>query len=178
MAEKYIKNQRIGEGTFAIVYHATQISTQKQCAIKKIKLVNFKDGIDYSAIAEIKLLRELVHPNIISLIDVFASNQNLNLVLEFLDADLEQIIKNKSVVFSAADIKSWMLMTLRGIRHCHSQFVIHRDLKPNNLLLASDGILKIADFGLARDYGNVTKMTPTVVTRWYRAPELLLGNIT
>ncbi|KAJ1569220.1 TFIIH complex serine/threonine-protein kinase subunit kin28 [Nowakowskiella sp. JEL0078] len=102
-------------------------------------------------------------------------NKNLNLVLEFLDADLEMIIKNKSVAFSTADIKSWMMMMLEGIYHIHRSFIIHRDIKPNNCLIASDGTLKIADFGLARDFGGVGKMSPNVVTRWYRAPELFLG---
>ncbi|KAI8916514.1 kinase-like domain-containing protein [Powellomyces hirtus] len=149
---------------------------RRRIAIKKIKIGQFKDGMDMSAIREVKFLQELKHPNIIELIDVYSHKTNLNLVLEFLDADLEMIIKNKNVAFSAADVKSWMMMTLRGVRHCHTNFILHRDLKPNNLLLASDGQLKLADFGMARDYGDPhRKMTSIVVTRWYRSPELLLG---
>ncbi|KAJ3085482.1 TFIIH complex serine/threonine-protein kinase subunit kin28 [Quaeritorhiza haematococci] len=174
--DKYAKDKKVGEGTYAVVYLGTQLDTGRKIAIKKIKIGQFKDGLDMSAIREVKFLQELKHPNIIELIDVFAHKTNLNLVLEFLDADLEMIIKNKNVVFSSADIKSWMLMTLRGIHHCHRSFILHRDLKPNNLLLAADGQLKIADFGLARDFGDPTRpLTSQVVTRWYRAPELLLG---
>ncbi|KAJ3299496.1 TFIIH complex serine/threonine-protein kinase subunit kin28 [Borealophlyctis nickersoniae] len=148
----------------------------RRIAIKKIKIGQFKDGLDMSAIREVKFLREMDHPNIIQLIDVFSHKTNLNLVLEFLDADLEMIMKNKAVLFTGADVKSWMLMAFRGLYHCHRSFILHRDLKPNNLLLASDGQLKLADFGLARDYGNDKRvMTSQVVTRWYRAPELLLG---
>jgi cyclin-dependent kinase 7 len=160
-------------------------------AIKKVKLGEFKEGLDMSAIREIKYLNELKHPNVIEvhhpftqLIDVFSLNQNLHLVLEFLESDMEMIIKDKTVVFGAADIKSWMLMILRGLNHCHQSFILHRvsinvnqDLKPNNLLLSSDGELKIADFGLARLYGDPrTAMSHQVVTRWYRSPELLLGT--
>jgi cyclin-dependent kinase 7 len=136
----------------------------------------FKDGLDLTAIREVKYLQELRHPNVIELIDVFSHKTNLNLVLEYLDSDLEQVIKDKSILFMPADIKSWMLMMLRGLDHCHRHFILHRDMKPNNLLLTNGGVLKIADFGLARDWGDPGKqMTSQVVTRWYRSPELLFG---
>ncbi|KAJ3024354.1 TFIIH complex serine/threonine-protein kinase subunit kin28 [Thoreauomyces humboldtii] len=209
----FIKDKKVGEGTYAVVYLGWAIPVEqakvekelakddtgerlslikdkkvglqvketdgrRRIAIKKIKIGQFKDGMDLSAIREVKFLQELRHPNVIELIDVFSHKTNLNLVLEYLDADLEMIIKNKNVAFSAADVKSWMMMTLRGVHHCHTNFVLHRDLKPNNLLLASDGQLKLADFGMARDYGDPhRKMSPMVVTRWYRSPELLLGAV-
>lgn len=79
------------------------------------------------AIREVKYLRELHHPNIIALLDVFSSkNQNLCLVLEFLDSDLEMIIKDSSLTLSMADVKSWMLMSLRGLWWCHKSFILHR----------------------------------------------------
>ena len=146
----YRKDKKIGEGTYAVVYSATDIRTNERVAIKKLKLSKLKDGIDFSAIRELKALSELDHPNIIKLRDVFSHKSSINLVLEFLDADLEMIIKNKNVAFNLPDVKSWMLMTLRGLRHIHKSFFLHRDLKPNNLLLASDGQLKLADFGLTR----------------------------
>jgi cyclin-dependent kinase 7 len=112
----------------------------------------FKDGLDMSAVREVKYLRELHHPNIIEvrcfrahknvaatfttlsaslshfqkLLDVFSSKTNLNLVLEFLDTDLEMIIKDRSLVFLPADIKSWMAMTFRGLEFCHRNFILHR----------------------------------------------------
>lgn len=146
--------------------------------------------MDLSAIREIKVLQELRHPNVIELVDVYYnyghSIANLHLVLEFLDADLEMLIKNTNVcIFScllfqvtleSAHIKSWMLMLLRGVHHLHRNFYLHRDLKPNNLLLSSSGQLKLADFGLAKDYADPSRvLTSNVVTRWYRSPELLFG---
>lgn len=175
--QTYSKDKKVGEGTYAVVYVGKQIETNRKIATKEIKTGLFKDGLDMSAIREVKYLKELRHPNVIELIDVFMSqDSNLNLVLEFLPCDLEVLIKDQSIVFKASDIKSWLLMTLRGIHHCHRNFILHRDLKPNNLLLAPDGQLKIADFGLARAFGNANEdFTPKVVTRWYRAPELLFG---
>ncbi|CAG90976.2 DEHA2G21230p [Debaryomyces hansenii CBS767] len=173
---KYSKDRKVGEGTYAVVYLGNQISTKRKIAIKEIKTGLFKDGLDMSAIREVKYLQELRHPNVIELVDVFSTTNNLNLVLEFLPCDLEVLIKDTSIVFKPSDIKSWLLMTLRGIHHCHRNFILHRDLKPNNLLLAPDGELKIADFGLARSLGNADELlTSNVVTRWYRAPELLFG---
>ncbi|KAF9031354.1 CMGC/CDK/CDK7 protein kinase, partial [Hymenopellis radicata] len=174
--KRWVKDQKVGEGTYAVVYRGREASTGRKIAIKKIKVGQFKDGLDMSAIREVKYLRELKHQNVIELLDVFSSKKNLNLVLEFLDSDLEMIIKDRSLVFLPADIKSWMAMTFRGLEFCHRNFVLHRDLKPNNLLIASDGQLKIADFGLARDFADPGyKMTCQVITRWYRPPELLFG---
>jgi cyclin-dependent kinase 7 len=176
----YQRGEKIGEGTYATVYTGlalSRLSNQPtKIAIKKIKPGLFTDGLDMSAIREIKYLKSIHHPNVIDLIDVVSYRHNVHLILEFLDADLEMIIKNNRVVFGNADIKSWMLMLMRGLEACHQHHILHRDLKPNNLLLGPQGILKIADFGLARVYGDVEMtMTSQVVTRWYRAPELLLG---
>jgi len=174
--KQWAKEKKVGEGTYAVVYQGREAKTGRKVAIKKIKVGAMKDGLDMSAIREVKFLRELQHQNVIALLDVFSSKTNLNLVLEWLETDLEMIIKDRSLVFLPADIKSWIAMCLRGLEFCHRNSILHRDLKPNNLLIAADGQLKIADFGLARDFADPGyKMTCQVITRWYRPPELLFG---
>ncbi|GME68706.1 unnamed protein product [[Candida] boidinii] len=176
MSERYSKEKKVGEGTYAVVYLGKQLETGRDIAIKEIKTGGFKDGLDMSAIREVKYLQEMSHENIIELVDVFSTKDNLNLVLEFLPSDLEVILNNKKITILPSDIKSWMLMTLRGLHHCHRNSILHRDLKPNNLLISPNGYLKIADFGLARSLGTPNEnLTSNVVTRWYRAPELLFG---
>lgn len=131
------------------------------------------------AIREVKYLQELSHPNIIALHSVFSSkNQNLNLVLEYLPlGDLEMLIKDsEGIRYGTAEVKAWMGMLARAVWFCHENFVLHRDIKPNNLLIASDGEVKLADFGLARSFADPYRpMTFNVITRWYRPPELLFG---
>lgn len=130
------------------------------------------------AIREVKYLQELSHPNIIALHDVFSSkDKNLNLVLEYLPlGDLEMLIKDGNIQYGAADVKAWMGMLARAVWFCHENFILHRDIKPNNLLIASDGEVKLADFGLARSFADpYLNMTHQVITRWYRPPELLYG---
>lgn len=178
---KYVKGKKLGEGTYANVYlgHSRTDPSQK-VAIKKIKVQKeYQDGLAPDAVRELKYLMELHHPNIISLITVFSSkDQNLNLVLEYLPlGDLEMLIRDvERVSYGAADIKAWMGMLTRAVFFCHDNFVLHRDIKPNNLLIAADGEVKLADFGLARSFADPGhKMTSNVITRWYRPPELLFG---
>ena len=153
---------------------------QSLVAIKKIKVnTEYREGLAMDAVRELKHLQELSHPNIIALHSVFSSkNQNLNLVLEYLpQGDLEMLIRDvDGIRYGTAEVKAWMGMLGRAVWFCHENFVIHRDIKPNNLLIAADGEIKLADFGLARSFSDPYRgMTPTVITRWYRPPELLFG---
>ncbi|PWY77152.1 kinesin family protein [Aspergillus sclerotioniger CBS 115572] len=177
---KYIKDKKLGEGTYAVVFLGhLRTDPSSFVAIKKIKVnAEYKDGLSMDAIREVKYLQELSHPNIIALHDVFSSkDQNLNLVLEYLPrGDLEMLIRDSNIHYGAADVKSWMGMLARGIWFCHENFILHRDIKPNNLLVAADGEVKLADFGLARSFADpYLNMTHQVITRWYRPPELLFG---
>ncbi|MCJ1459869.1 TFIIH complex serine/threonine-protein kinase subunit kin28 [Mycoblastus sanguinarius] len=179
--EKYIKDKKLGEGTYAIVYLGhLEADPSSLVAIKKIKVnTEYRDGLSMDAIREVKYLQELSHPNIIALHAVFSSrNQNLNLVLEYLPlGDLEMLIKDsEGIRYGTAEVKAWMGMLGRAVWFCHENFVLHRDIKPNNLLIAADGEVKLADFGLARSFSDPYRpMTCQVITRWYRPPELLFG---
>lgn len=112
----------------------------------------------------------------IGLLDVFGYKSNVSLVFDFMDTDLEVIIKDNNIILTPANIKSYLVQTLKGLEYLHKNWILHRDLKPNNLLVNSEGIVKIGDFGLAKFYGSPNRIyTHQVVTRWYRAPELLYG---
>lgn len=176
MSARYERIRKVGEGTYAVVYEARCRDTNRRVAIKRIKMSTQGYGLDISAIRELEFLRELHHPNVVDLQDVFIEEKNLCLVLGYYEIDLEMIVKDRSLILKPGDIKAWMMMLLRGLEHCHQRGILHRDIKPNNLLVGSDGQMKLADFGLTRSYGyQMQPMTSQVVTRWYRAPELLFG---
>lgn len=176
---RYEKIEFLGEGQFATVYKAKDIETDRIVAVKKIKLGSreeAQDGINRTALREIKLLQELDHENLIGLLDVFGHMSNVSLVFDFMDTDLEVIIKDNTIILTTPNIKSYILQTLKGLEYLHINWILHRDLKPNNLLVDSNGVLKIGDFGLAKLFGSPNRInTHQVVTRWYRAPELLFG---
>jgi cyclin-dependent kinase 7 len=182
IAEKLRRFEKIdflGEGQFATVYKARDVTNDHIVAVKKIKLgsrAEAKDGINRTALREIKLLQELNHENVIELVDVFGHKSNVSIVMGFMDTDLEVIIKDNSIVLTPANIKSYTLQTLKGLEYLHLNWILHRDMKPNNLLVDGRGILKITDFGLAKCFGSPNRQyTHMVVTRWYRSPELLFG---
>ncbi|KAJ9599253.1 hypothetical protein L9F63_010255, partial [Diploptera punctata] len=177
--KRYEKIDFLGEGQFATVYKARDSLNDTIVAVKKVippHRAEAQDGINRTALREIKLLQELKHPNIIDLMDVFGHKSNVSLVFDFMDTDLEVIIKDTNIVLTPANVKAYMLMTLQGLEYLHLNWILHRDLKPNNLLVNNKGILKIGDFGLAKFFGSPNRIyTHQVVTRWYRAPELLFG---
>lgn len=141
-----------------------------------IRLDQEDEGVPSTAIREVSLLKELHHPNVVRLLDVFCSLKKLYLIFEFVDNDLKKHMKTKGLL-TPDQVKSFSYQLLLGMNYCHSNRIIHRDLKPQNLLINSQGILKIADFGLARAFSlPVPKYTHEVVTVWYRAPEILLGS--
>jgi len=175
--ERYIKGAVLGEGTFGVVTKAEDTLTRRHVAIKKIRLGKYKEGVNFTAIREIKLLMELRHPHVIELVDVFPHKRNLNLVFEMCESDLEAVVKDKFLPLGTPEVKSYVKMTLEAVAYCHASWVLHRDLKPNNLLIAPNGALKLADFGLARVFGSPNRrFTHQVFARWYRAPEQLLGS--
>merc|ERR1719486_1167380 len=174
--EQYEKLEKVGEGTYGVVYKA-QDGDGRIYALKTIRLEAEDEGIPSTAIREISLLKELQHPNIVRLCDVIHTERKLTLVFEFLDQDLKKLLDMCDGGLDPESTRSFLVQLLRGIAHCHHHRVLHRDLKPQNLLINLKGALKLADFGLARAFGiPVRSYTHEVVTLWYRAPDVLMGS--
>lgn len=174
--QKIEKSGQLGEGTYGVVYKARDKQTNEVVALKRIRLEVEDEGIPSTTLREISVLRQLKHPNIVLLNDVVQSEGKLFLVFEFVDKDLKKYFEATDGMLSPRLIKSYTFQLLRGIHYCHVKGVVHRDLKPQNILVARDGTLKIADFGLARAFvPPIRPFTHEVVTLWYRAPEILLG---
>jgi len=177
--ENFEKVDKIGEGTYGVVYKARNKQTNALIALKKIRLEHEDEGVPSTAIREISLLKELQHPNIVQLEDVVHNDSCLYLVFEYLDLDLKRYMDdNPSELKKPKRVQKFLEQLLHGIAYCHSHRVLHRDLKPQNLLIdQKKGALKLADFGLARAFGiPIRTYTHEVVTLWYRAPEILLGS--
>merc|ERR1719450_664577 len=145
--------------------------------MKKMKLDWEEEGVPSTAIREIALLKELSHQNVVKLYDVFCRPNKLILVFEFVENDLKKYMKAQHGRLAPSAVKRFAYQLCRGVEFCHANRIIHRDIKPQNLLINSQLQLKLADFGLARAFTvPVPKYTHEVVTVWYRPPEILLGG--
>ncbi|KAE9601395.1 putative protein-serine/threonine kinase CMGC-CDK-PITSLRE family [Lupinus albus] len=169
--------KKINEGTYGVVFKARDKRTGEIVAIKKVKMNISRDGFPVSALREMNILLSFNHPSIIDVKEVAVDDYDGTfMVMEYMEHDLKELMKEKKQPFSIGEIKSMMKQLLEGVKYIHDNWVIHRDLKTSNILLNNEGHLKICDFGLSRQYGSPLKpYTPVVVTLWYRAPELLLG---
>ncbi|CAD5115197.1 DgyrCDS4191 [Dimorphilus gyrociliatus] len=177
--DDYTKIEKIGEGTYGVVYKAKHKHTNEIVALKKIRLENEDEGVPSTAIREISLLKELQHPNIVCLQDVLMEENKIYLVFEYLTMDLKKYMDAlpKGELLPPDLVQSYLYQILDGVLFCHERRVLHRDLKPQNLLIDKNGAIKLADFGLARAFGVPVRVyTHEVVTLWYRAPEVLLGS--
>eukprot|EP00904_Undaria_pinnatifida_P002416 jgi/Undpi1/12175/HiC_scaffold_5.g01851.m1 len=175
MMERYTKQEKAGQGTYGVVYKSWDNETNEFVALKKIKVELEDDGIPGTALREISLLKELTHPNI----NCVHSDSKLWLIFEWVDQDLKRYMNSCKQNLEPMLIKSYLFQMMRALEFCHGRGIMHRDLKPQNLLVSRDGTLKIADFGLARAFcPPVRPLTHEVVTIWYRAPEILLGSKT
>jgi len=174
--QKYEKLEKIGEGTYGTVFKAKNRENQEIVALKRVRLDDDDEGVPSSALREICLLKELKHRNIVRLHDVLHSDKKLTLVFEHCDQDLKKYFDSLNGEIDSEKVQSLMYQLLRGLAFCHSKNVLHRDLKPQNLLINKNGELKLADFGLARAFGiPVRCYSAEVVTLWYRPPDVLFG---
>lgn len=188
---------KLGEGTFGEVHRAKSRKTGAIVALKKILMHNEKDGFPITALREIKLLKLLSHLNVLKLEEMAVEHHTkstdkrkraiMYMVTPYMDHDLSGLLENPAVKFTEPQIKCYMLQLLEGLKYLHANKILHRDMKAANLLINNQGILQIADFGLARHYDEHPPVaghgggeaqrdyTTLVVTRWYRPPELLLS---
>ncbi|XP_069503510.1 cyclin-dependent kinase 16-like isoform X1 [Ambystoma mexicanum] len=174
--ETYVKLDKLGEGTYATVYKGKSKLTENLVALKEIRLEH-EEGAPCTAIREVSLLKDLKHANIVTLHDIIHTEKSLTLVFEYLDKDLKQYLDDCGNVINLHNVKLFLFQLLRGLAYCHQRKVLHRDLKPQNLLINEKGELKLADFGLARAKSIPTKTySNEVVTLWYRPPDILLGS--
>merc|ERR1719384_2560951 len=187
---KYEKQAKIGQGTFGEVFKARDRKNKhKVVALKKVLMENEKEGFPITALREIRILQLLRHENIVNLIEICRTKATqfnrykttFYLVFDFCEHDLAGLLSNFNVKFSLGEIKKVMQQLLNGLYYIHSNKIIHRDMKAANVLITKQGILKLADFGLARAIsinkaGQANRYTNRVVTLWYRPPELLLGE--
>ena len=156
--DQFIKEEKLGEGTYGVVYRAKDQKGQEIYALKRIRLQAEEEGIPSTAIREISLLKELNHVNIVKLYEVLHSPKRLTLVFEYVEQDLKKVMDSANGKgLDMALTKSYLYQLLRGVDFIHKSKVLHRDLKPQNLLINKDNIMKIGDFGLARGYGIPVK---------------------
>lgn len=179
-SDAYERLDKIGQGTYSNVYRARDLKTNKIVAVKKVRFDNFQaESVRFMA-REIRILRMLDHPNVMKLEGIITSRLSctIYLVFEYMEHDLAGLISCPDITFTESQIKCYMNQLLSGIDHCHSRGIMHRDIKSSNILVSKDGVLKIADFGLAyfTKPKNRHPLTSRVVTLWYRPTELLLGS--
>ncbi|KAK1293080.1 putative serine/threonine-protein kinase [Acorus calamus] len=178
-AECYDMLRKVGQGTYSNVYKARDRDTGKIVALKKVRFeTSESESVKFMA-REILILRRLDHPNVVKLEGLATSrmHRSIYLVFDFMQSDLARVVSRPDGRLTEPQVKCYMQQLLSGLQHCHEKGILHRDIKGSNLLIDKNGVLKIADFGLANDYNPQLKrpLTSRVVTLWYRAPELLLG---
>lgn len=172
--ERYKIIKEVGDGTFGSVWRAISKQTSEVVAIKKMKK-KYYSWEECVNLREVKSLRKMNHPNIVKLKEVIRESDILYFVFEYMECNLYQLMKDREKLFSEGEIRNWCFQVFQGLAYMHQRGYFHRDLKPENLLVTKD-VIKIADFGLAREINSQPPYTEYVSTRWYRAPEVLLQS--
>ncbi|KAI0094714.1 Pkinase-domain-containing protein [Irpex rosettiformis] len=179
----YERLNSIEEGSYGVVFRAKDKQTGDIVALKKLKLDEEKQGFPITALREINALMVCKHENVVGIREVVVGETltQVFIVMDFIEHDLKTLLTVMPSPFLQSEVKTLMLQLLTAVAFCHERWILHRDLKTSNLLMNNRGTIKVADFGLARRYGDpvgVGGLTQLVVTLWYRAPEILLGATT
>ncbi|XP_006893212.1 PREDICTED: serine/threonine-protein kinase ICK-like, partial [Elephantulus edwardii] len=172
---RYTTIRQLGDGTYGSVLLGRSIETGELIAIKKMKR-KFYSWEECMNLREVKSLKKLNHANIVKLKEVIRENDHLYFIFEYMKENLYQLIKERNKLFPESAIRNIMYQILQGLAFIHKHGFFHRDLKPENLLCMGPDLVKIADFGLAREIRSRPPYTDYVSTRWYRAPEVLLRS--
>jgi cyclin-dependent kinase-like len=181
MHKKYEVLGVVGEGAYGIVYKCRNKETDKYVAIKKFKEVEDK-LVQKTMKRELKMLQMLKHENVVDFQEAFIYKENLFLVFEYVEKNLLEVLEKYPEGLNPKLIRSFVFQMCKAVHYLHTKNIIHRDVKPENLLVDENMNLKLCDFGFARkislndENNNVDAMTDYVATRWYRSPELLLSN--
>ncbi|KAL2774925.1 cyclin-dependent kinase 15 isoform 1 [Daubentonia madagascariensis] len=174
-ASSYLNLEKLGEGSYATVYKGISRINGQLVALKVISM-NAEEGVPFTAIREASLLKGLKHANVVLLHDIIHTKETLTFVFEYMHTDLAQYMSQHPGGLHPHNVRLFMFQLLRGLAYIHHQHVLHRDLKPQNLLISHLGELKLADFGLARAKSIPSQTySSEVVTLWYRPPDALLG---
>ncbi|RMC17446.1 hypothetical protein DUI87_06028 [Hirundo rustica rustica] len=167
--------RQLGDGTYGSVLLGRSIESGELIAIKKMKR-KFYSWEECMNLREVKSLKKLNHANVVKLKEVIRENDHLYFVFEYMKENLYQLMKERNKLFPESTVRNIMYQILQGLAFIHKHGFFHRDLKPENLLCMGPELVKIADFGLAREIRSRPPYTDYVSTRWYRAPEVLLRS--
>eukprot|EP00048_Salpingoeca_helianthica_P013398 m.200404 g.200404 ORF g.200404 m.200404 type:complete len:523 (-) comp15497_c6_seq1:53-1621(-) len=171
--DRYDVFRQLGDGTYGSVLLAKSRDKGEPFAIKKMKK-KYYSWDECMNLKEIKALKKLSHPNIVKLKEVIRENDLLYMVFEFMDSNMYELMKSRKKPFPEITVRNMIYQVFQGLAYMHKYGFFHRDLKPENLLCNGPEVVKIADFGLAREIRSLPPYTDYVSTRWYRAPEVLL----
>ncbi|GAB0098050.1 cyclin-dependent kinase-like 2 [Sergentomyia squamirostris] len=174
--EKYDVISVVGEGSYGLVMRCRHRDTGQYVAIKKFLETEDDPTVRKMAMREIRMLKKLHHENLVNLIEVFRRKKRFFLVFEYLEHTVLEELEARSGGLGFVTARKYIFQVLRALNFIHSNDVIHRDIKPENVLVSRLGIVKLCDFGFARIYTENETFTDYVATRWYRSPELLVGD--